>query len=80
MLRANAKTTENHRGIHDMEKEYLGDAVYAEINQFGELELTTGDGQNMRIVLEPAVLVKLDRYLEAYRGELARQRAGESTT
>ncbi len=67
-----------------MEKEYLGDAVYARIDKFGDLVLTTEDGERATntIILEPQIIQALDVYLEAYRGELARERAakGESTT
>ena len=67
-----------------MEKEYLGDAVYARIDKFGDLVLTTEDGMRATntIILEPQIIQALDVYLEAYRGELARKRAaeGESTT
>lgn len=42
-------------------KEYLGDAVYAEFDQYGDLVLTTSDGERdtNRIVLEPFVLQAL---------------------
>lgn len=47
------------------EKQYLGDAVYAEIMNYGELILTTEDGISAtnRIVLEPQVIKALDLYL-----------------
>jgi len=71
------------------DKEYLGDAVYAEWEEFqfesetatgrwrhtgfAQLILTTGDGQGMRIVLEPEVLMRLEAYLEARRDEIKRK-------
>lgn len=49
-----------------MNKTYLGDAVYAEADEFGDLVLTTEDGirATNRIVLEPAVLGALLRYVD----------------
>lgn len=46
-------------------KTYLGDAVYADFDQFGDLILTTEDGirATNRIVLEPTVLAELKRFL-----------------
>lgn len=45
-----------------MENEtYLGDAVYASFDGY-QIWLRTGDGNNQRIALEPAVLCALDRY------------------
>ncbi len=48
-----------------MEKTYLGDAVYAGVDPFGDLVLTAEDGirATNRIVLEPAVLQALFEYL-----------------
>ncbi len=39
-------------------KEYIGDAVYAELNDYGDIVLTTEDGIRVtnRIVLEPQVM------------------------
>ncbi len=50
-----------------MNKIYLGDAVYAEVDELGDLVLTTEDGirATNRIVLEPSVLIALQRYVEA---------------
>jgi len=47
-------------------KEYLGDGVYAEMDRYGSLVLTTEDGirATNRIVLEPEVLIALSEYLE----------------
>jgi len=44
---------------------YLGDAVYAEVDDCGDLVLTTEDGirATNRIVLEPQVLRALFEYL-----------------
>lgn len=38
-----------------MNKQYIGDAVYAEVSQYGELIVTTEDGvaATNRIILEP---------------------------
>ncbi len=49
-----------------MEKAYIGDAVYAEIND-GELKLTTENGirATNTIILEPEVLSTLMLYLGA---------------
>ena len=55
-----------------MNKEYLGDAVYIEVNRFGDIILTTEDGVNVtnRIVLEPSVLEAFENYLRRLRREL----------
>lgn len=52
--------------IRDMEKVYLGDAVYAEC-RFGMLVLTTenGLGSTNKIYLEPEVLTALRMMLDA---------------
>ena len=46
-------------------KSYLGDAVYADLDQWGCLILTTEDGirATNRIVLEPEVLLALEEYV-----------------
>ena len=51
-------------------KEYLGDGVYAEVDRFGVLTLTTEDGirATNTIVLEPQVLSALEAYLK-HHGE-----------
>jgi hypothetical protein len=48
-------------------REYLGDAVYAQCDEIGRLVLTTEDGYRATntIVLEPTVIVALERYLRA---------------
>jgi hypothetical protein len=48
-----------------MNKTYLGDGVYAELDDFGSLVLTTEDGiaTTNRIVLEPEVLAALNSYI-----------------
>ena len=48
-----------------MDKTYLGDAVYAEVDNWGRLVLTTEDGirATNRIVLEPEELRTLFEYL-----------------
>ena len=45
-------------------KQYLGDAVYVERNQFGDIVLTTEDGVRATntIILEPEVLQAFDAY------------------
>ncbi len=55
-----------------MQKEYLGDAVYAEIDKFGDLVLTTENGEcaTNTVILEPQIILALDRYLKTYRSEL----------
>ena len=49
-----------------MNKSYLGDAVYADKDEFNSLILTTEDGytDTNRIVLEPEVLQALMDYLK----------------
>ena len=49
-------------------KEYLGDAVHADITSLGDLELTTEDGETVanRIILEPSVILALGVYLAAF--------------
>ena len=50
-----------------MSKRYLGDGVYAQIEDYGVLILTTEDGVRVtnRIVLEPAVLLSLLKFVKA---------------
>ena len=50
-----------------MSKRYLGDGVYAQIEDYGDLILTTEDGVRVtnRIVLEPAVLLSLLKFFKA---------------
>ena len=52
--------------------EYLGDAVYASFDGY-HIWLTTGDGNDQRIALEPSVFNALIRYEAALRHELAKQ-------
>lgn len=56
----------------DIEKEYLGDSVYAAFDGFG-IVLTTenGLGPSNRIVLEPEVMHELYRYVERLKTRLA---------
>ncbi len=58
----------------DARKEYLGDAVYADIDAYGALVLTTEDGLRAtnRIVLEPEVLAALEGYLKRARDRVKR--------
>ena len=52
-----------------MKKTYLGDSVYAEVDEFGSLVLTTENGlptdPSNRIVLEDYVIEALIVFLEA---------------
>jgi len=50
-----------------MSKRYLGDGVYAQIEDYGDLILTTENGVRVtnRIVLEPAVLLSLLKFVKA---------------
>jgi hypothetical protein len=51
-----------------MEKIYLGDGVYAEMDEFNSIILTTSNGimDTNRIVLEPEVLDALNKYLQQW--------------
>ena len=64
-----------------MNKEYLGDAVYCEVDRFGDIILTTEDGVNVtnRIVLEPTVLEAFENYLRRLRRELAQDQSDSAT-
>ena len=48
------------------EEDYLGDAVYASFDGY-QIWLRTGDGNNQRIALEPAVLHALFDYVKALK-------------
>ena len=56
---------ETKEGLN-MEKpieDYLGDAVYAKFNEYGQIELRVNDHRNPNcIVLEPEVLDALNRF------------------
>ena len=56
------------------QRAYLGDAVYAQVDEIGCLVLTTEDGieATNRIVLEPEVIVALHDYMQA-RFDLERE-------
>jgi len=47
------------------EKEYLGNGVYVEINEFGQIVLTTeyGNGPTNTIYMEPEVYAALTEYV-----------------
>lgn len=47
-------------------KDYLGDSVYADISEYGELVLTTENGveASNKIIMEPEVLNNMFRYLQ----------------
>ena len=64
-----------------MNKEYLGDAVYCEVDRFGDIILTTEDGVNVtnRIVLETTVLEAFENYLRRLRRELAQDQSDSAT-
>ena len=49
-----------------MKKEYLGDSVYVELNEHGQLVLTTSDGISVSntICLEPEVFGALVRFVK----------------
>jgi len=49
-----------------VEKGYIGDGVYVEMDQYGDLVLTTEDGISVtnRIILEPGVWRALVMYAE----------------
>ena len=55
-----------------MTKDYLGDAVYAEVDDYGDLVLTTENGTRATntITLEPAVIAALERYLARWEEEV----------
>lgn len=52
--------------------EYLGDAVYASFDGY-HIWLTTGDGNDQRIALEPSVFRALVEYETQLRRRLAAQ-------
>lgn len=51
-------------------REYLGDAVYASFDGY-HIWLTTGDGNNQRIALEPGVYFSLRQYAKRIWGDKA---------
>lgn len=53
---------------HSPAADYLGDGVYADVSEYGELLLTTEDGVHVsnRIVLEVPVVRALLRYIERH--------------
>lgn len=51
------------------EETYLGDAVYASFDGY-QIWLRTGDGNDNRIALEPAVYEALVKYVEGLREEV----------
>jgi len=54
-------------------KDYLGDGVYVELDEFGMIKLTTSDGINdtNTIYLEPDVFVSFERWCKRVRAEAA---------
>ncbi len=57
--------------------EYLGDAVYASFDGY-HIWLTTGDGNDQRIALEPSVFRALVEYETQLRRKLAAQETAEA--
>lgn len=55
--------------------DYLGDAVYASFDGY-HIWLTTGDGNDQRIALEPSVFRALVEYEVQLRRRLAAQQSG----
>ena len=53
--------------------EYLGDAVYASFDGY-HIWLTTGDGNDQRVALEPPVFRALVEYEKRLRNTLATER------
>lgn len=60
-----------------MSKEYLGDGVYVDITEWGEVVLTTEDGirATNTIVMDGSVLGNLEEYLRVLRGNHAKNQA-----
>jgi hypothetical protein len=60
-------------------KDYLGDAVYADLHDCGGVELTCEDGVQVYedIVLEPEVLEALLRYLERHKAVIWPEKGGK---
>src|SRR5215471_12140839 len=54
---------------NNQRKSYLGDAVYAAVDEWGRLVLTTEDGTEAynTIVLEPEVLDALEHYIASWK-------------
>lgn len=52
-----------------MKKVYLGDSVYAQVDELGRVVLTTenGFGPSNTIVLEPEVLAALERWIASVK-------------
>ena len=73
--------TNNERRQPSMVKQYLGDSVYADFDQWGALILTTENGlpsdPSNRIILEPSVIANLDAYLAQRRRQIAALRSQE---
>jgi len=57
-----------------MNKTYLGDSVYVELNMAQQIELTTdnGDGPSNTIYLEPEVYQALVKWVERLKEEIPR--------
>jgi hypothetical protein len=55
-------------------KEYLGDSVYCELNEYGQFRLTTENGgePSNEIFLEPEVLESLNRFAAYAKSARAR--------
>lgn len=52
--------------VQNKTKDYLGDGVYVELNEYGQLVLETSDGIRVsnRIFLEPEVFLALNRFTD----------------
>lgn len=63
-------------------KQHLGDSVYADIDNYGSLVLTTGDGlptENI-IIMEGEVLFNLSQFLEKHYGIKVTSNAPQTST
>jgi hypothetical protein len=62
-------------------KTYLGDGVYARVDNLGGIELTTENGirATNTIYLEGAVLLAFERWVRGLRAEAARAAAGDNS-
>ena len=64
-----------------MNKEYLGDGVYIEVDNFGDIVLTTENGISTinRIILEPTVLEAFENYIRRLRKELEKNQGDRNS-
>lgn len=61
--------------------DYIGDGVYVDIDEYGDVILTTEDGISVqnRVVLEPAVLGAFQRYLTCWEWHFKMEREAHET-